>query len=220
MNMWSYPVGAIVDMGEPLTERTVRGPLPVTINNISYPTTIFSNWSGPELAALGIKLFLEDPIPAHYQCGVPVDVETDYQIHRTYPNAVFDYDNVKSSYIEKINSIRKSKEEFGFVFAPSTTNVWIATDVKGSLRMTQMAFVFQADPTHIEEWKGADPATQEDKWFAMNAQTYSQIVAEGQQYVRDCFLRQQALQEELEALPETPEAYLAFAATIETGWPS
>lgn len=200
------------------SDGTIRTAMPFVHNDVQYGVDVFFNWTPEQLAEVGVKEFIEDAIPFGYRGGVPVDVETATQIHRTYPNMIFEFENVKKDYTNRINVKRKSKEEDGFIF--DSSNIFIATDVKGSLRMTQMAFVFQADPTHVEEWKGVDATTGEDKWFSMNVSMYQQIVAEGQQYVRDCFLRQQALQEELEALQETPEAYLAFAANIETGWPS
>ena len=90
MSLWSYPIGAIVNMGEPLTARAVRGPLPFTINEVSQGPIVFERWSMQELAALGIKLFIENPIPQDYIGGVPVDIETDEQITRTYPNMYLD----------------------------------------------------------------------------------------------------------------------------------
>jgi len=96
MSMWSYPVGAIVNMGQPLTERTVRGPLPVTINDISYGPDIFSKWPMADIAALGIKLFIENPIPQDHIGGTPVDIETDEQITRTYPDMQPDTEGIKA----------------------------------------------------------------------------------------------------------------------------
>ena len=89
MSMYSYPAGAIIN-GVLTTERTVRGPAPVTINDVSYPDAIFASWSPQELAALGIKLFIENPIPQDYIGGVPEDIETDGQITRTYPHMRLD----------------------------------------------------------------------------------------------------------------------------------
>jgi hypothetical protein len=88
--MWSYPVGAIVNMNEPFTERIVRGPQPVCINDICYGPDIFEKWPMADLAALGIKLFVENPIPQDYIGGAPVDIETDEQITRTYPDMKLD----------------------------------------------------------------------------------------------------------------------------------
>ena len=87
--MWSYPIGAIIG-GVELTERTVRPALPVIVGDVQYGESIFSAWSLPELAALGIKLFVENPIPQDYIGGVPVDIETDTQITRTYPDMKLD----------------------------------------------------------------------------------------------------------------------------------
>lgn len=199
---------------------TIRNAMPFTSNNVQYGVDVFEKWTPAQLAAVGVKEFIEDTIPFGYRGGVPVDVEEATTVHRTYPNMIFEYANVKQSYLDQINAVRKAKEEDGFVFDPTNLNVFIATDIKGSLRMTQMMFVFQADPTHAEQWKAADPVTKEDKWFSLTAPVYYQLSSVGQQYVRDCFVRQEALQEELEALQQTPEAYLAFANKINTGWPN
>jgi len=95
MSMWSYPAGSIIN--GVLTEfRTVRGPLPVTINDISYSPDIFSKWPMADLAALGLKLFVENPIPQDYIGGVPVDIETDEQITRTYPDMYLDQSAVNT----------------------------------------------------------------------------------------------------------------------------
>ena len=90
MSMWSYPANAIIN-GVLTTERTVRGPLPFTdTKGDQHSESVFSSWTGPELAALGIKLFIENPIPQDYIGGVPVDIETEYQITRTYPGMHLD----------------------------------------------------------------------------------------------------------------------------------
>jgi hypothetical protein len=89
MNQWSYPIGAIVN-NDTLTERRIFGALPVTINDISYGSDIFSKWPMADLAALGLNLFVENPIPQDYIGGVPVDIETDEQITRTYPDMYLD----------------------------------------------------------------------------------------------------------------------------------
>jgi hypothetical protein len=88
--MWSYPIGAIVNMGEPLTKRTVRGPMPFTIGEVSHGPLIFERWPLEDIAALGIKLYSEDSVPQFHTPGDPDDVETETTITRTYPNAVLD----------------------------------------------------------------------------------------------------------------------------------
>lgn len=85
MSMWSYPAGSIIN-GVETTERTVRPPLPVIINDVQYNESIFNSWTLQDLAQLGLKLFIENPIPEGYDSGVPVDIETDTQITRTYPD--------------------------------------------------------------------------------------------------------------------------------------
>jgi hypothetical protein len=90
MSMWSYPIGAIVNNGEPLTVRTVRPALPFTIGEVSQGPIIFERWSLADIAALGIKLFIENPVPQDYIPGAPVDIETDTQITRTYPDMHLD----------------------------------------------------------------------------------------------------------------------------------
>lgn len=109
MKLWSYPVGAIVNMGQPLIERSVFFALPFTINDISYGPDIFSKWPFADIAALGIKLFTEDTVPQFYIAGDPFDVETDTTITRTYPNAVPDEDAILNSQMVAIGTEYEAK---------------------------------------------------------------------------------------------------------------
>ena len=202
------------------SDGTIRNATTFVYNDIQYGIDVFEKWTPEQLAEIGVKKYREDGIPFGYRSGVPVDIETDILVHRTYPNPIFEYDNMKTSYMTLINEHRKSKEEDGFVFDVNATNVFIDTDIKGSLRMTQMALVFQNNPTHVETWKAKDPITKNHKWFDLNATLYASIQLAGQQYVRECFMRQEALQKELELLEKTPELYISFGENINTGWPS
>lgn len=89
MSMWSYPAGAIIN-GVETSERTVRPALPVVINDIQYFMDIFSNWSIQELNSLGIKKWEEEVVQDGYIPGVPVDIEDEEKIIRTYPHAKLD----------------------------------------------------------------------------------------------------------------------------------
>lgn len=89
MSMWSYPAGSIIN-GVETSFRTVRPGLPVIINDVQYSIDIFSSWSLAELNALGIKKWEEEVVQEGYIPGVPVDIEDDEKIVRTYPNAVLD----------------------------------------------------------------------------------------------------------------------------------
>lgn len=94
MSMWSYPAGAVIN-GVKIESRTVRGPVPVMINDVQYPSAILSAWPKQELNDLGIMEFIEDTVPHNWIAGMPVDIENDGIIYRTYPNAHLDNTAVK-----------------------------------------------------------------------------------------------------------------------------
>jgi hypothetical protein len=105
MKLFSYPVGAIVN-GITFRERTIMLAQPVQINEVNHGVDIFDKWSKEELAAIGIKSFEESRPSDEYDFGTPVDIETEFVITRTYPNATISEARVlekkRQSLIEQI----------------------------------------------------------------------------------------------------------------------
>lgn len=71
------------------SDGTVRPAKPFVYNDVQYGVDVFYNWTPAQLASVGVKEFIEDVVPQFYDGGVPVDVETETRVHRTYPNAVY-----------------------------------------------------------------------------------------------------------------------------------
>lgn len=94
MSKYLYPAGAIVN-GWALAEPTVLTPCFARIEGILHGPEICYIWTDEALAGLGIKRVVEDALPTDstgwsYLPGVPVDVEEDFQILRSFPNATPD----------------------------------------------------------------------------------------------------------------------------------
>jgi len=192
-------------MGEPLTERTVRGPLPVAINDISYPPAIFSNWSGPELAALGIKAFVEDSIPAHYSGGVPVDVETDYQIHRTYPNPVLDAAPWRVQLTQAIQTKKIAKRDVGFLVDETLFD----SDANANVQYLNFYTRISVNPTYSTPWKASG-----NTWVVMDATLFALVSAGFQANTESAFSWQAQMNSALATAPDTYEALKAIEDSI------
>lgn len=191
-----------------------------TLNDFYYNQEIFYKLPLSELKKLGIKPFREETVPYGYLPGAYRDIETEDEWVRTYPNPIPDISGLKATIGDKIKTVRKSYEEAGFIFTDGDLKVFIDTDMKGSIRISQMQMLFAAAPEAQIDWQGVNPEDHSKAlWFTMTAPRWAAIVQGGMFFVQSCFEKQKALSAELETI-STVEELLEFEKSIYNGWPS
>lgn len=89
--LYSFPAGTtILDNGgqRVLAEREVLQKRPFLPQgwNAWQTVSVFDAIGPSGLSGLGIKLFVENPVLPDHICGNPLDIETDTQITRTWPD--------------------------------------------------------------------------------------------------------------------------------------
>jgi len=114
MNIYRYPAGAVVN-GSPLAEPTALAPCRCVIGGFLHGPEICELWTPEELAAIGIKRVVADELPVDatgwpYLPGEPVDVETDTEIQRSYPNAVPDTAGSAANQAALANAVRADRD--------------------------------------------------------------------------------------------------------------
>lgn len=114
MNMYCYPAGATIN-GQALAEPTVLAPCLARIEGTLHGPEITELWPPAELAELGIKRVVADPLPVDgsgwpYLPGAPVDVEEEELIRRTYPDAVPDTEGSAANLAQLGASIRVQRD--------------------------------------------------------------------------------------------------------------
>jgi hypothetical protein len=189
-------------MGEPLTERTVRGPMPVTIGDISYGPDIFSKWPLADLAALGIKLFIEEGIPAHYSGGVPVDVQEGNTIRRTYPNPVLQAESWRQQLAASAQLKKTAKYTNGIL----VNGVLFDSDdtAYGAYMGHQIMLMVEGPDYVVPDWKASDGV-----WVDMTAALFAQVMAVYMSTKSGAFTWLKGINE---ALAEAPDTYAALKA--------
>ena len=198
----------------------VSGTHDFTANDVQYNQEIFYKWTLEQLKAIGVKPYREELIPYGYDAGLPLEIETNDEFVKTYPNPIPNVSKVKNDLDILIKSTRKSFEENGFIYTDTDLRVFIATDLKGSLRVSQLQMMFAANPDATVEWQGADPdVLTNDKWFTMTYSRWVSIVGTGMLFIQACFNKQKALQDEMNTFT-TVDELLIFKETIKVGWPT
>ena len=98
--------------------------------------------------------------------------------------------------------------------------VFIDTDMKGSIRISQMQMLFAAYPEAEINWQGVNTEDHNKAlWFTMTASRWAAIVQAGMMFVQTCFEKQKALSAELDSI-DNVESLIEFEKTIYEGWPS
>lgn len=115
MSLYRYPAGAIINDTQELAEPTVLAPCLARIGGTLHGPEITELWTPAELAAIGIKRVVADPLPVDgtgwpYLPGEPVDVEEPEFIRRTYPNAVPDAEGSAANLAQLGASIRVQRD--------------------------------------------------------------------------------------------------------------
>ena len=98
-----------------MPDGTVSPPKDFLSNDIQYGQEIFYHWTLPQLKEIGIKPYREDNVPYGYDSGAALEVETETEWIKTYPNPIPNISRVKNDIYEKIKTVRKSYEEKGFI---------------------------------------------------------------------------------------------------------
>ena len=196
MSMWSYPEGSIIN-GVLTEHRTVRGPLPVTINDKSYGIDIFEKESSEFLANLGIFSYIEDSIPEHYSGGVPVDVQEENVIRRTYPNPILQADQWRANLTSAIQTKKVSKRDGGFVVDSKTFD----SDAAANMAYLNFSVRLSQDPTYTTLWKASG-----NEWVTMDASLFTQVAAAFAANMEAAFGWQAEMDAELSVAPDTYEA--------------
>ncbi len=88
MKLFSYPAGAKVG-GQEISERTVLPAQAFEINETQHGVEVLALWTTEQLAEIGVKPVVEDPVEVDHAPGEPVDVDDGALVRRTFPNAVF-----------------------------------------------------------------------------------------------------------------------------------
>ena len=192
-----------------------------SIDNINYPENIFYIWSLSELKNIGIKPYIITQPPYGYLPeGPTTETETENEWILTYTNPTPNLQPIKDECDNLIKSTRKSHEEDGFIFTDNDLKVFIATDLKGSLRISQLQMMFAENQSTTVEWQGADPVDHSiDLWFTMTYTRWISIVQAGMLFVQACFDKQKTLQDTLSNINDIP-TLLDFKNTITLDWPS
>lgn len=204
MSMWSYPAGAIIN-GVRTSERTVRSALPVTIDGVSYPVTIFSLWSPAQLASIGIKSWAEDSVPEHYSGGVPVDVESATHIQRTYPNPILQATPWRAQLQEAIQAKKIDKRDGGF----TVDGVLFDSDTNANMAYLNFNAKLATDPQFSTPWKASD-----NTWVTMDAALFAKVSAAFEANNQGAFLWQAQMSAALDAAPDTYDALKAVEDQI------
>ena len=113
MPLYRYPAGTILN-GETLTAPLDTAPVACTIEGVQHGPEICELWTPAELAALGIKRLVAEPLPVDdtgwpYLPGEPVDVETDAEILRSFPNATPDTAGSQANLAAKASAARAAR---------------------------------------------------------------------------------------------------------------
>ena len=206
MSQYSYPAGAIIN-GVLTEHRTVRGPLPVTINDISYPPAIFTNWTSEQRAVLEILDFFEDSVPQHYSGGVYADITGPTSIHRTYPNPVLDAAPWRAQLLAAIQEKKKAKRDGGFMVG----NVLFDSDANANVQYLNFYTRITKDPDYSTPWKASG-----NTWVVMNAALFALVSAGFQANTEAAFTWQAQMDAALAEAPDTFEALSAVEALINT----
>lgn len=114
MTLYRYPAGTEID-GRTLAESTVLAPCLARIDGTLHGPEITELWTPADLAAIGIKRVLADPLPVDgtgwpYLPGAPLDVEDDEIIRRTWPNATPDVEGSAANLAQLGASVRVQRD--------------------------------------------------------------------------------------------------------------
>ena len=200
--MYSYPAGTIIN-GILTDHRTVRPAMPFTINDVSYGLAHFAD--AELLVRLGIKSFIEDAVPAHYQGGVPEDVETANTIHRTYPNPILQAEPWRAQLVQATQVKKIAKRDGGF----AVNGILFDSDANANIAYLNFGFRLAQEPTFSTPWKASG-----NIWVTMDAALFTLVSAAFAANNQGAFAWQAQMDAALAAAPDTYAALKAIEDAI------
>ena len=113
MDQYLYPATAEID-GKILATATAFAPCRAIISGTLHGPEICELWTPEKLASIGIKRIVAAELPVDstgwpFLPGAPVDVETDTEIHRSYPNAVPDVEGSSANQMRLASALRAER---------------------------------------------------------------------------------------------------------------
>lgn len=188
------------------SDGTVRQSQPFVFNNVQYGIDVFQKWTPEQLAEVGVKEFIEDSVADHYRGGVPVDVETVTQVHRTYPNPVFEPAPWRASLMAEIQAKKITKRDGGF----TVDGVLFDSDAGANVQYLNFFTQVMSDPTYtVANWKASNGT-----WVEMNAVLFAKVSAAFTLNTAAAFDWQAAMQTALDTAVDTYEALKAVEDLI------
>jgi len=101
--MWAIVSNNTVD-------RVIRTPVQITVGGVTYPRNIFTKWSKPDLAALGILPYMENKVDARYYWTGNVSYSiSDTAVVGNYTGSDRDLDNLKEGLLSRVKQQAASK---------------------------------------------------------------------------------------------------------------
>ena len=188
------------------SDGTVRQAQPFVFNNVQYGIDVFTKWTPEQLAEVGVKEFIEDSVADHYSGGVPVDVETATQVHRTYPNPIFEPAPWRAQLTNAIQQKKITKRDNGFMLGETLFDSDAGANVQYLNFFTQV----MSDPTYtVDNWKASNGT-----WVKMNAVLFAKVSAAFALNTAAAFDWQAAMQAALDTAVDTYEALKAVEDLI------
>jgi hypothetical protein len=101
--MWAIVSNNTVD-------RVIRTPVQITVGGVTYPRNIFTKWSKPDLAALGILPYMENKVDARYYWTGNVSYSiSDTAVVGNYTGSDRDLDGLKEGLLSRVKQQAASK---------------------------------------------------------------------------------------------------------------
>jgi len=195
---YSFPAGISIMEGlvqRTLVKREVLFKQPFLVDGAWQTLSVYDALGPDGLSNIGIKSFVEDTIPSHYTGGVPVDVETATQVHRTYPNPVFEPAPWRSSLMAEIQAKKIIKRDGGF----TVDGVLFDSDAGANVQYLNFFTQVMSDPTYtVANWKASNGT-----WVEMNATLFAKVSTAFALNTAAAFDWQAAMQAALDAAPDT-----------------